>query len=314
VKRPRWLVAVAAAGFVLWLACSLSFTLFWFSKGPGQTAKTPDHAPSGPAVALPREITNSLGMKLVLIPKGTFQMGSPRDEENRSDDEDQHEVTITQPFYLGMHEVTQHEYEAVTGTNPSWFSAEGGGKEKVQNLDTSRFPVETVYWEDAVTFCRKLSERPEEKRSGRVYRLPTEAEWEYACRGGAREATPFHFGKTLSSLQANFNGNRPYGSADKGPYLQRTTKVGSYEANAFGLYDMHGNAREWCADRYGPYPKDKQTDPQGPEKGGRRVLRGGSWLSNGHICRVAHRSTSVPGNHSSVIGFRVVVPVALTAP
>jgi formylglycine-generating enzyme required for sulfatase activity len=190
----------------------------------------PDHRP----------ITNSIGMKLVFIPAGKFTMGSPNDEANRSADEQQHEVAITREFYLGVYEVTQEEYETVMGQNPSWFCAGGDGKERVAGLDTRRFPVENVSWEDAVEFCRKLSARAAETKAGRAYRLPTEAEWEYACRGGARSSEPFHFGAALSSTQANFDGNLPYGGAAKGPYMGRTCRVGSYQPNGFGLYDLHG--------------------------------------------------------------------------
>ncbi len=175
--------------------------------------------------AQPKEITNSIGMKLVLIPAGKFMMGSPKDEKDRGDDEEQHEVSITKPFYLGVYLVTQAEYEKVMGNNPSWFSAKGDGKDKVKDIDTSLFPVEMVYWNNAIAFCKKLSELPEEKKAGRVYRLPTEAEWEYACRAGTK--TVFHYGDSLSSKQANFDGRFPYGQVEEGPHLGRTTKVGS---------------------------------------------------------------------------------------
>jgi uncharacterized protein (TIGR02996 family) len=225
-------------------------------------------------------LTNSIGMQLALILAGRFLMGSPE----RSDDEGpQHEVEISKPFYLGIYQVTQAEYEKVMSTNPSWFSATGGGNDKIEGQDTSRFPVECVTWEDANEFCKKLSELPDEQESGRVYRLPTEAEWEYACRGGAASATPFSFGASLSSTQANFNGGYPYGGADKGPFLGRTATVGSYHPNIFGLYDMHGNVWEWCADwydeDYSQSPAGK--DPPGAATGTRRVLRGGSWYFHG---------------------------------
>jgi formylglycine-generating enzyme required for sulfatase activity len=202
----------------------------------------------------PREIENSIGMKLVLIPKGKFTMGSPRDEKGRNKDEEQHEVEITKAFYLGVYEVTQEQFEKVMGFNPSYFSARatggkdtgyedwsrpGGGKDKVKDLvNTGDFPVENVSWGEAVDFCKKLSALPAEQRAGRRYRLPGEEEWEYACRGGASSHQVFHFGDSLSSGQANFRGAMPYGGAAQGSWLERTCRVGSYKPNAFGLYGM----------------------------------------------------------------------------
>jgi formylglycine-generating enzyme required for sulfatase activity len=252
-----------------------------------------------------KSFTNSVGMKLVLIPKGKFKMGSPEDEKDRSTDEKQHDVEITRPFCLGIYTVTQKQYKEVMGENPSWFSAMGAGKDDVKGLDTDDFPVETVSWHDAKRFCEKLSDLPAEKRRGRTYRLPTEAEWEYACRGGAHSSNPFHFGKSLSSRQANFDGNHPYGGADKGPYLERTCKVGSYDPNKFGLHDMHGNVWQWCADWYAKdyYEKSPKKDPKGPASGTVRVVRGGSWRGVGWLCRAAFRLHVVPDGRC--IGFRV---------
>src|SRR5436190_3995075 len=177
-----------------------------------------------PKKAKPKQITSSIGMKLVLIPKGKFRMGSPKTEKDRRDDEEQHEVEITKPFYLGANEVTQAEYEKVVGKNPSWFCSSGNGKNKVKGLSTGKFPVENVSYVEALEFCKKLSARAAEKKAGRVYRLPTEAEWEYACRGGAssKAYSVFHFGDSLSSKQANFDGRFPYGGAAEGPDLNRT--------------------------------------------------------------------------------------------
>jgi formylglycine-generating enzyme required for sulfatase activity len=253
------------------------------------------------------EITNSIGMKLVRIPPGKFLMGSPIEEVGRFDHEDEHEVAITQPFYLGVYEVTQQEYEEVMGKNPSWFSPKGGGKDKVKGMASRsrQFPVENVSWEEVVEFCRKLSERTEERRTGRTYRLPTEAEWEYACRGGARETTPFHFGPTLSPDQANISSR-----------LGRTTVVGSYKPNAFGLYDMHGNIWEWCQDWHDEdyYKRSPPRDPPGPEKGRHRVLRGGAWSSDPRDCRAASRDRDAPGSRDDVIGFRVVCLLGAKTP
>ena len=245
-------------------------------------------------------------MKLMLIPAGKFIMGSPKDEKERSSAEEQHEVSITKPFYLGVYVVTQAEYEKVMGNNPSYFSAKGGGKASVKDMDTGQFPVEQVSWDDAVAFCKKLSELPKEKKAGLVYRLPTEAEWEYACRAGTK--TPFHYGDSLSSKQANFNGGFPYGGADKGPYLERTAKVGTYAANAFGLYDMHGNVWEWCQDWYDAsyYKNSPKEDPPGPAQASDRVVRGGGWDGRGRFCRSAFRDWSEPGRRDDDLGFRVV--------
>ena len=246
-------------------------------------------------------ISNSIGMKLVYIPKttpGTFRMGSPKEEKDRKEDEDEHEVEITKGFYLGMYEVTQGEYETVMKENPSYFSAQGDGNAKVKGLDTSRFPVENVSYEDAKTFCAKLSEVPEEKQKKRLYRLPTEAEWEYACRGGAASKTPFHFGKSISPEQANFNNK-----------LGQTCEVGSYKPNGFGLYDMHGNVWEWCSDWYAAdyYGKSPRRDPQGSSSGGSsRVFRGGGWKDPASYCTAAFRYPSAPANTFPSVGFRLL--------
>jgi formylglycine-generating enzyme required for sulfatase activity len=261
------------------------------------------------------EITNSIGMKLKLIPSGKFLMGSSEKEEGRSSDEGpQREVQISRPFYLGIYPVTQKEYREVMGENPSYFSAQGGGKDAVAGMNTDRYPVERVSWDDAVEFCDKLSARPEEKAAGRVYRLPTEAEWEYACRAGTD--TPFWWGKSASSEQANFDGNFPYGGAEKGPYLKRTCPVGSYKPNPWGLYDMGGNVWQWCHDWYGKdyYKEGVNKDPQSPENGNLRVLRGGSWDDLGRSCRAACRGRYVPGGRVNVRGFRVACAVPPRTP
>ena len=179
--------------------------------------------------SLPKTLVNSVGMKFALIPAGAFLMGSPSEEKRRSKDEEQHEVEITKTFYLGVFEVTQQQWRAVMGSNPSSFNPDGVGG------DTQDFPVESVSWPDVQSFLERLAAREEEKKGGRKYRLPTEAEWEYACRGGASDYQVFHYGNSLSSAQANFNGNYPYEAAP-GPYLERPSKAGSYEPNGFGLY------------------------------------------------------------------------------
>jgi formylglycine-generating enzyme required for sulfatase activity len=257
-------------------------------------------------------VTNSIGMKLATIPPGRFSMGSPEDEKDRIADEGpEHKVSITKGFHLGMYEVTQGEYEEVMGSNPSYISAVGEGNDKVKGLKTARFPVERVSYEDAVKFCEKLSALKGEKEGKRMYRLPSEAEWEYACRGGAGSKTPFHFGKSLTADQANFDGNYPYPYrvAPKGTDLGRTCEVGSYKPNGFGLYDMHGNVWEWCSDRYDKdyYNKGDKVNPSGPFKGTDRVIRGGGWIDSAWYCRSARRVSTMPTTRSSNVGFRVAL-------
>jgi formylglycine-generating enzyme required for sulfatase activity len=254
------------------------------------------------------EVVNSIGMRLALIPQGRFRMGSPKDEDERDDNEGpQHEVEISRPFYLGVFPVTQAQWQAVMGDNPSWFCATGSGKDEVRGMNTDDFPVEMVSWEDATAFLKKLAALEKERGARREYRLPTEAEWEYSCRGGACSTTPFHYGNSLSSTQANFDGNYPYGGGDEGPYLHRTCKVGWYQPNAFGLWDMHGNVFEWCSDWFAVdyYENSPQRDPQGPSNGSDRVIRGGGWYFNGRGCRAAVRFGSTPSDRFDYLGFRV---------
>src|ERR1700677_3230103 len=168
----------------------------------------------------PKNFTNSIGMKFVWIPPGTFTMGSPSKEEKRGEDETQHKVRLTKGFYIGIHTVTQEQWQQVMGNNPSHFKGE-------KNL-----PVEKVSWDDCQEFIKKLREKDK-----KLYRLPTEAEWEYASRAGTK--TPFHFGETISTDQANYNGNFTYGDGKKGAFRKKTTPVGSFPANDFGLFDMH---------------------------------------------------------------------------
>jgi hypothetical protein len=237
-----------------------------------------------------KEVTNSIGMKLALIPKGTFMMGSPESEEGYSEREVQHEVTLTKDFYLGVMEVTQAQYQKVMGENPSWFQGE-----RVLGDSSSR-PVEQVSWEDAVEFCKRISDLPEEKKAGRVYRLPTEAEWEYACRAGSK--TAFSFGDEQGSLgdYASFSDNSE----------GKTHPVGAKKPNAWGLYDMHGNVWEWCGDWYGDYPKGAVSNPTGPNEGSYRVYRGGGWCFEAAFCRSAFRRGDYP-SYRGGIGVRVAL-------
>ena len=242
----------------------------------------------------PKEITNSIGMKLVLIPKGTFMMGSPESEQGRQKNEDQHEVTISKDYYLGVHEVTQAQYETVMGKNPSHFQGAIVGNE---NAD---LPLENVSWDDAVEFCKKLSDLPEEMKAGRVYRLPTEAQWENACRAGSKTAYLFDDEEGLLPEYGWFNRNSS----------NRTHTVGLLEPNAWGLYDMHGNVWEWCSDWYGEYPKGAVRNPTGPKVGSDRVCRGGSWDFEAANCRSAFRNWNYPSLRLDYYGLRVALSLS----
>ncbi len=247
--------------------------------------------------------TNSIGMRFVLIPPGEFDMGSTEAEvasslkdaratkqpsyyiDHLPDEAPKHQVQITQPIYLGVFEVTQAEYERVMGTNPSRFKG------------NPRRPVEQVTWEDAVEFCRRLSSSEAEQATGRSYRLPTEAEWEYACRAGT--TTTWYSGDDEAGLKgvAWYGGNRRRGSSQP---------VGQKKPNAWGLYDMHGNVREWCSDWWQrEYTTLTVSDPTGPAAGSLRVLRGGCWSHDARICRSAYRFRDPPARPDYNLGFRV---------
>ena len=236
----------------------------------------------------PKELTLDLGnkvtMKLALIPAGKFLMGSAVGEKDRLRDEGpQREVIISKPFYMGVHEVTQEQYEQVMGKNPSKFKG-------------AKNPVETVSWNDAVLFCKGLADK-----TGKTVQLPTEAQWEYACRAGSK--TRFCFGDDDSG----FGGHAWYrrNSDDK------THPVGGKKPNAFGLYDMHGNVWEWCSDWWaGSDANAKNRDPSGPDSGTDRVLRGGCWINDPQFCRSASRAGGNPVGRSSNSGFRVAVLAA----
>ncbi len=246
--------------------------------------------PSAPPITA--DFTNSIGMKFNLIPAGEYMMGSPKGELSLPTERPQHKVHITKPFYLGVTEVTQEQYEKVMGKNPSRFSSAGDSATQVQGMDTSSFPVERVSWEDAEEFCQKLT-----AMEGREYRLPTEAQWEYACRAGT--TTEYCFGDDAARLQE-------YGwygdNADK-----RTHPVAQKKANAWGLYDMHGNVWEWCADWYDTdyYCKSPLSDPPGAAQGTYRVDRGGCWRVSASVCRSAYRGGGLPIVRNGYLGLRV---------
>ena len=236
------------------------------AKRPLQTA-----APAGKTLTL--DLGGGASMELVLVPAGEFMMG---------DGKTSHRVRITQPFYMGKYEVTQAQYERIMGKNPSKWKG-------------SDLPVEQVSWNDATEFCRKLLQK-----TGSEVRLPTEAEWEYACRAGS--TTRFCFGDSDNGL-----GDYAWYSGNTG---RKTHPVGGKRANAWGLHDVHGNVSEWCADWYGKYPSGAVSDPTGPASGGFRVVRGGSWFNGGPLCRSAFRLTlRAPNLANCFFGFRVVVPV-----
>jgi formylglycine-generating enzyme len=248
-------------------------------------------------------IANSIGMRLIVVPAGDFQMGSSDDDPDANHDErPRHHVRITRAFYLGVFEVTQAEYEAVMGRNPCWFSAKGPGRQTVEGQDTGRWPVDMASWTDAVEFCRKLSQTPAERAAGRVYRLPTEAEWEYACRAGT--TTKFNLGDTLQPGEARAQLEGPPPAAK---HLGHPLPVGSFRHNAFGLYDMHGNVWEWCADEYAHdyYRQSPADDPRGPATGTGHVVRGGDWHFEASSCRSANRDFTRTTRRNLGTGFRV---------
>jgi sulfatase modifying factor 1 len=232
---------------------------------------------------------NSIGMKFAWIPAGTFLMGSPENEVGRKEEELQHKVTLTKGFYLGIHPVTQACWRTVMENNPG------------HTKGNDELPVEQVSWHDCQEFLAKLS------RDGHSYRLPTEAEWEYACRAGT--TTPFSFGETISTDQANYKGNLPYGGGNKGVDRGQTTPVGSFPPSGWGLHDMHGNVYEWCADRFEEYPKG-EVDPQGPQSGECRVLRGGSFVDDAGLLRSALRGYYWPSDRDYYVGFRAARTLA----
>ncbi|MDR2543720.1 MAG: formylglycine-generating enzyme family protein [Treponema sp.] len=257
---------------------------------------------------------------MIRINGGTFTMGSPANEPGRESNETQRQVTVSS-FYMSRYPVTQKEYQEIMGTNPSYFRGD--------NL-----PVEMVRWWDALEYCNRRSHREGltlayliDRERGIVtwnrdatgYRLPTEAEWEYACRAGT--ITAYNTGNNITSSQANFDGIREWQeevvnefgvvnriTRSEGEYRQETTPVGSFAPNAWGLYDMHGNVWEWCWDLYGSYATGAQTNPTGAVSSDGRVLRGGGWDDDGQYLRSAYRDVNYPSSRSYFIGFRLVRP------
>lgn len=276
------------------------------SCGPAEQGNAPTKSDT--------EQTASVPEGFVLVEGGTFEMGSPEEEAWRSEDEALHSVTVSD-FYMSMYELTQIEYETVTGNNPSNFTGE-------------QLPVENVSWLEAIAYCNARSameglteaytidgQNVSWNRSANRYRLPTEAEWEYACRGGT--TTPFYMEKSPSAEEANYYGHYPYQiennyfsqdnlEVQPGEYRQTTVDVGSFAPNPYGLYDMHGNVGEWTWDYYGAYPTEAQTDPAGPSSGTLRVYRGGGWNDFAKNMRSAYRATLEQNKSSFNIGIRLV--------
>jgi formylglycine-generating enzyme required for sulfatase activity len=242
------------------------------------------------------DLGGGVSLPLVRIPAGEFLMGSPDDEPQRSSDEGpQHRVRLRE-FWMGQTPITQAQWRAVLGTNPSQFQ---------DQPDSDQRPVERVNWREAMAFCRQLA-----ARTGRAYTLPSEAQWEYACRAGT--TSPFAFGETITPELANYDGNYTYAGSLKGVYRNQTTGVGAFPANAWGLQDMHGNVWEWCLDHwhhsYASPPADGSAwvDSEDENSSVKRLLRGGSWFGVPGFCRSAFRNHARPGSADFFVGFRVV--------
>jgi formylglycine-generating enzyme required for sulfatase activity len=262
---------------------------------------------TGKAHQFVEKLDDRVNLEMVKIPAGRFLMGSSKNEaDSQSNERPQHPVAVSE-FYCGKYPITQAQWRLI---------AQLPVIQRKLEADPSRFrgndnlPVENVSWNEAVEFCQRLS-----KLTGREYRLPSEAQWEYACRSGT--TTPFHFGKTISTDVANYDGNYVYGQGSKGIYLEKTTPAGNFKvANAFGLYDMHGNVWEWCLDNWHSYYQGAPIDGSAwldKNNSDYHVLRGGSWFGNPHYCRSASRNDfSFPYNHNDNIGFRVMCPAAST--
>ena len=252
-----------------------------------------EHKDPKPGEEMTITLPGGAPMTFCWFPAGSFTMGSPASEKRRRSDEKQHRVTLTQGFWMGKYEVTQAQWEGVMGSNPSRF--EGANR-----------PVEYVSWDDCQEFIHKVNVAGQVTAS-----LPTEAQWEYACRAGTTK--PFSFGSTLNGDKANCDGNFPYGTSTEGRCREETSEVGSYAPNAWGLCDMHGNVWEWCEDWYdaGYYGQSPMADPTGPSSGTLRVSRGGGWNYYARFCRSAYRYGYEPGNRGSNLGLRLVCSAGL---
>ncbi|MFH1730879.1 MAG: SUMF1/EgtB/PvdO family nonheme iron enzyme [Planctomycetota bacterium] len=268
------------------------YTKWPFSPAEAKQRQRETAAALGLPVTKEIDLGGGVTLEMILIPAGEFVMSSPPGEAGRNSSREgsQHTVRITLPFYMGRYEVTQEQWRRLMTANPSRFKG-------------AKNPVERISWHDCQEFISRLNEL---HKSG--FRLPTEAEWEYACRAGT--PTPFHFGETILTDQANYIGTIVYGAGKKGLDRKKTIPVGSFSPNAFGLCDMHGNVYDWCSDWHGPYDAKPQTDPRGPAAGSHRILRGGSWFSNPAYLRSAFRWNTTPTAKLDYCGLRVVLECA----
>ena len=323
--------ARSIAAFLMVVTVSVTSSVRTSSAAPKGDGEVPSWAKVSAAqkaaakkLGVPVAFESSVGLRFVLIPPGTFMMGSrdPAAEVARRcampnaqagwfwDEHPRHKVTLTKAFYMAIHEVSKANQKAVLPPKPP-KPKKGKDKktpEPPPKPEDPNAPAVNISCTDAEKFCKQLSGRDKDKRT---YSLPTEAQWEYACRAGTE--TPFSFGQTVSTDQANYHGGYIYGKGSKGKYREKPSPVGSLAANAWGLYDMHGNVHEWCADRYARYDSAAVTDPEGPDKkakGNERIVRGGSWRSYPGACRSAFRLKREGGARSDTIGLRVCCALA----
>jgi len=276
----------------------------------------------------PARFTNSIGMEFVKIPVGIFTMGSPADEPERDSDERQHDVIISSEFHIQISEVTVGQWRVFAKdagyktdaeregwswiwNGKKWEKKEGCRWDAPGFEQSDHHPVTCVSWNDAEEFVKWLNRKEgltailnfRKNEHASIYRLPTEAEWEYACRAGTE--TPFYTGQCMRATDANYDGRFPMPGCPGGMYRQKTTRTGSFPCNAWGLFDMNGNVWEWCEDWKGNYPEGRTSDPKGPEHGKKKVMRGGGWHNKARYLRSADRSTGLPDVRAHYLGFRV---------
>jgi formylglycine-generating enzyme required for sulfatase activity len=293
--------SLGVVGFVVYLLGSGALRVSDQSAAaaaPAQLVSAPLGEPPGQLLDpddLPETLKVSGGIELVLVRPGRYLIGSPSKESGRlRDEEDRRVVVVERPFYIGRTEVTQGQWTAQSGRpNPSFFAPTGEGADKVAGQKTDVLPAEQVTFPEAMAFCTRLSVESEGKWKGWRFMLPTQTQWEIACRAGSE--TPFHFGAAIGAGDANFDSRTPYGGADKAEPRDRTTPVGTFAANAWGLRDMHGNVAEWC----------RSDGPQPRAQAGQCVICGGSWSAPGSLCRAAARDWRDPSQRYSDVGFRI---------